>query len=72
MIPSLSISTRSTWDRGKQKKAFFNHPELAVELARYCQEMGYTHVELLPIQEHPLDESWGYPEIFWIHAVTSR
>lgn len=45
--------------------------ELAVELSSYCLEMGYTHVEFLPLQEHPLDESWGY-QVSGFYAVTSR
>ena len=48
-----------------------NYQELAVELAIYCKEMGFTHVELLPIMEHPLDESWGY-QVTGFFAVTSR
>lgn len=48
-----------------------NYRELALELAEYCNEMGYTHVELMPIQEHPLDESWGY-QVSGFYAVTSR
>jgi len=35
-------------------------PRIKQKLAEYCARMGYTHVELLPITEHPLDESWGY------------
>ncbi len=50
---------------------FKNYREIGVELAAYCKEMGYTHVELLPIQEHPLDESWGY-QVSGFYAVTSR
>jgi 1,4-alpha-glucan branching enzyme len=37
-----------------------NYRQLAHEVGKYCQEMGFTHVEFLPITEHPLDESWGY------------
>lgn len=50
---------------------FLNYRQLACELVSYCQEMGFTHVELLPIQEHPLDESWGY-QVSGFYAPTSR
>jgi 1,4-alpha-glucan branching enzyme len=39
---------------------FLNYRELAVQLVDYVKEMGFTHVELLPVTEHPLDASWGY------------
>ena len=48
-----------------------NYRQIAVDLTQYCKEMGYTHVELLPIMEHPLDASWGY-QIIGYYAVTSR
>ncbi|NGX62287.1 MAG: 1,4-alpha-glucan branching enzyme GlgB [Chlamydiae bacterium] len=48
-----------------------NYRELAHELVDYCHEMGFTHVELMPIFEHPLDESWGY-QVSGFFAVTSR
>jgi len=48
-----------------------NYRDLAKNLASYCIEMGFTHVELMPIQEHPLDESWGY-QVSGFYAVTSR
>ena len=50
---------------------FFNYRELAMELALYCQNMGFTHVEILPVMEHPLDESWGY-QVTGFFSVTSR
>jgi 1,4-alpha-glucan branching enzyme len=39
---------------------FINYRDLAVQLADYVTELGFTHIELLPITEHPLDASWGY------------
>lgn len=54
-----------SWRRG------LGYRELAHELAIYCQEMGFSHVELMPMTEHPLDESWGY-QVTGFYAVTSR
>lgn len=50
---------------------FPNYKEIASDVANYVKEMGYTHVELLPIKEHPLDESWGYQPSGYF-APTSR
>ena len=50
---------------------YLNYRELASEIVRYVQETGYTHVELMPVMEHPLDASWGY-QVIGYYAPTAR
>jgi 1,4-alpha-glucan branching enzyme len=60
-----------SWRRAPENNGFLSYRELGSQIAEYCQSMGYTHVELLPISEHPLDASWGYQTVGY-YAPTSR
>ncbi len=59
-----------SWRRGEGNR-MLNYRELAEQLVAYAREMGYTHLELMPVMEHPLDESWGYQTVGYF-APTSR
>ena len=61
-----------SWKKPEEEgRLFYNYREIAPLLADYVKEMGYTHVELMPVMEHPLDESWGY-QVTGYYAPTSR
>lgn len=66
-IYELHLGTWRVFEEGKLP----SYSEIAPELASYCTNMGFTHVELLPLNEHPLDQSWGY-QVTGYYAVTSR
>jgi 1,4-alpha-glucan branching enzyme len=61
-----------SWKRpGHNHDAYLTYRELAHELVAYCVEMNFTHVELLPVSEHPFSGSWGYQTVGYF-AATSR
>ncbi|MEG6615656.1 1,4-alpha-glucan branching protein GlgB [Peptococcaceae bacterium 1198_IL3148] len=59
-----------SWKRDDDNN-FLNYRQLAKQLVDYVVEMGYTHIELLPVSEHPLDDSWGYQTTGY-YSATSR
>ena len=65
------IHTGSWRRKASEDYRWLTYRELAQELIPYVKQMGYTHVELMPIMEHPLDASWGYQTVGYF-AVTSR
>jgi len=59
-----------SWKQGKNGE-FLSYREMADELSKYVKYMGYTHVEIMPVSEYPLDASWGYQGTGY-YSVSSR
>ena len=61
-----------SWQRDPDhENGWFSYRELAHRLVEYCTRMGYTHLQLLPVSEHPFTGSWGYQTVGY-YAATSR
>lgn len=60
-----------SWKRKGPHAEFLTYQELAHQLVDYVKHMGYTHIELMPIMDHPFDQSWGY-QVLSYFAPTSR
>ncbi|MGL5353698.1 MAG: 1,4-alpha-glucan branching protein GlgB [Clostridium sp.] len=66
-----SWKTKDSKSTNGNENNFLTYEEMAKKLPNYVAEMGYTHVEIMPIMEHPLDASWGY-QCAGYYSPTSR
>ncbi len=60
-----------SWKRPENGRDFFTIREIGPQIIEYVKKMGFTHIEIMPLMEHPLDESWGYQVVNYF-APTSR
>src|SRR5207237_5694686 len=72
-LPPLSLhDALPIWSwRRKDNNQWLTYRELAEQLPAYARDMGFTHIEFLPVSEHPFDGSWGYQPT-GLFAPTSR
>ncbi len=68
---ALGAFRKPAGEKRESSGDFYNYREIAPMLCDYCEEMGYTHIELMPVMEHPFDASWGY-QVTGYYAPTSR
>lgn len=60
-----------SWKRPSDGRDFYSIREIGPQIIEYVKRLGFTHIEIMPIMEHPLDESWGYQVVNY-YAPTSR
>ena len=60
-----------SWKRNPENNYWLTYEQLAKELVAYVKDMGFTHIEFLPVSEYPFDGSWGY-QATGLYAPTSR